>query len=211
MEKDGNGSTASSPLPPVPMKKRGGAMSLFRAAMFAFRGKSSKKTHAIVDASAAVKTIVSGMRPLHQLDYQFHPPPPPPPALALDSYYDVLMPPPSPCSSNGMSRYASAEDLQALDTSEDNEEEANNNGEPNAIDMKAEEFIAMFYKQMKLQQSDLHEMIDEEATENQQSESHKMVEEEVATEENAKEATMLHIPDSTEKVEEKATTEETTC
>lgn len=82
-----------------------------------------------------------------------------------------------------MSRYASAEDLQALDTSEDNEEEASSNGEPNVIDMKAEEFIAMFYKQMKLQQSDSHKMVDEEATEEQQSESLKMIEKDVAMEE----------------------------
>lgn len=121
------------------------------------------------------------------------------------------LPPPSPCSSDATSRYASADDLQELDTSEDNEEEASSNGELNAIDMKAEEFIAMFYKQMKLQQSELLEKVDEEATKQEQLQSLNRIEEEVVIEETAEGATGLRQSDSLEKVEEKATEEEIAC
>lgn len=193
MEKEATGPTTASPK--VATKKRGGPMTLFRSVVLAFRGTSSKKSsvssNMIVNA-ATIKTLVNGVRPLHhQLDYALPPPPPPPPSsMALDAYYDVHMPPPSPCSSDAMSRYASAEDLQSLDKSEDNEEEDISNGEANAIDMKAEEFIAMFYKQMRLQRLDSLKLIDEEAKKEKQLDSSKIVEEEATTEKAADEGTV---------------------
>ncbi|CAL9075717.1 unnamed protein product, partial [Musa textilis] len=67
--------------------------------------------------------------------------------------HDVhLLPSPSCSSSDGMSRYASAEDLQLLDDADDSTEA--DAGAPNAIDMKAEEFIARFYEQMRLQRQE---------------------------------------------------------
>lgn len=77
--------------------------------------------------------------------------------------------------------------------------------------MKAEEFIAMFYKQMKLQQSELLEKVDEEATKQEQLQSLNRIEEEVVIEETAEGATGLRQSDSLEKVEEKATEEEIAC
>ncbi|XP_020243784.1 uncharacterized protein LOC109822036 [Asparagus officinalis] len=108
--------------------------------------------------------------------------------MALDAYYDVHMPPPSPCSSDAMSRYASAEDLQSLDKSDDNGEEDIGNGEANAIDMKAEEFIAMFYKQMRLQRLDSLKIHGEAAKKEEQLDSSEIVEEEATTEKAAEDA-----------------------
>ncbi|TVU21003.1 hypothetical protein EJB05_30612, partial [Eragrostis curvula] len=114
------------------------------------------------------KSIVDGMRPLRlpgqELEYY---PPPPPPLGHVDVYHDVLLAPPSPSPSpmragaeRGMtSRYASAQDLHLLDCREQDVDEeaalaANGGSCPHAIDMQAEEFIAKFYEQFRLQNSE---------------------------------------------------------
>jgi Cotton fibre expressed protein len=53
---------------------------------------------------------------------------------------------------DGMSsRYCSAEDLLALDKSNDDTEGAVDEGGSNVINTQAEEFIAKFYEQIRLQ------------------------------------------------------------
>ncbi|CAA6654370.1 unnamed protein product [Spirodela intermedia] len=83
------------------------------------------------------KSLLATVRPLHHHHSQPHehrrPSSPPVPG---DDFHDVLTTP--------NSRYASAEDLPALNDGD----EADG---PHAIDVRAEEFIAKFYEQMRLQ------------------------------------------------------------
>ncbi|XP_020101240.1 uncharacterized protein LOC109719117 [Ananas comosus] len=153
-----------------PAGKKRGTLSLIRAALFMVRGCSSGKKKFMnaeapgspSAAEAGWKTLVSGMRPLHVPQLEYYPSNPlllpPPPPVGHESYHDVSLPPASPAhstSSGEMSRYASAEDLQALDKNDDdlNSDEATDDGSggPNAIDVQAEDFIAKFYEQMRLQ------------------------------------------------------------
>ena len=60
----------------------------------------------------------------------------------------------SSSSEDGMSCYASAVNLQELNKDNDEDDEYEDGGDE-MIDAKAEEFIAQFYQQMKLQQMDL--------------------------------------------------------
>ncbi|KAJ8510462.1 hypothetical protein OPV22_000896 [Ensete ventricosum] len=149
---------AQTPRHTLPAKKRS-TLSIFRAAVVALSGCSASKNDATMGspkgADGMLKTLVGSMRPLGlQLDYR---PPlpllPPPPPAGHESFHDVLLlPSPSCSSSDGMSRYASAEDLRLLDDADDSTEA--DGGSPNAINMKAEEFIARFYEQMRLQRQD---------------------------------------------------------
>lgn len=153
--------------------KKRGAFGLFRAMFMSFNGSASIKKRAAATmgnqkkaeaagggAAAAVarsssdvaswKNLVDGMRPLRLHGHL--------------EYY----PPPSPDRSEGMSMtssYSSAQDLQELVNvnghgKEDEEEEKNSperedgGCSPNPIDMQAEEFIAKFYEQFRLQKSD---------------------------------------------------------
>ncbi|CAI9105499.1 OLC1v1004430C1 [Oldenlandia corymbosa var. corymbosa] len=111
------------------------------------------------------KKIVGSMRPLHlQNDVVVESPPPslPPssPTLSLSDHHGIrsFSPSPSHSSSTGsMSQYASASNLQALD---DGDEDDDQDVDPDVvfdaicgdelIDSKAEEFIAQFYQQMKI-------------------------------------------------------------
>lgn len=201
MEKK-NGTTTASECQSVHSKKRTGAMSLFRAIRLAVSSGSSKKTHlrtnAIVDANT-VKTLVGGVRPLHHRLNYCPAPPPPPPNNVLDAYYDVNMPPPSPCESAGTSRYASAVDLQSLDTSEDSEEEAGSNGDQSAINMRADEFIAKFYEQMRLQQADSFKRRVEEATVEESVEPLEVIEEKAMVEESEESNMTIEVKIAAEK------------
>uniref|UniRef100_A0A0D9Y7X6 Uncharacterized protein n=1 Tax=Oryza glumipatula TaxID=40148 RepID=A0A0D9Y7X6_9ORYZ len=154
--------------------KKRGAFGLFRAMFMSFNGSASIKKRAAAaaatmgdqkkaeaaggGAAAAVarsssdvaswKNLVDGMRPLRLYGHL--------------EYY----PPPSPDRSEGMSMtssYSSAQDLQELVNGhgkEDEEEEKNSpetedgGCSPNPIEMQAEEFIAKFYEQFRLQKSD---------------------------------------------------------
>lgn len=146
-------------------------------------GKSSKapSVEAVASSKGTWKRLVGSMRPLHLQGNQSSPPPPndnpslfeiaapTTPTGSELGYEDVLPPPPmSPAHSTGLmstsssedgiqSRYASAVNLQELDRSEQDDGKlkgANIYGGDDQIDVKAEEFIAQFYQQMKLQRSD---------------------------------------------------------
>lgn len=180
--KDGDdGSTTTPVLTSPSTRKKRGAFSLFRA-MFVSFGRSDKtgcttsprkKAMAAVadddnkpagDDSPSWKSLVDGVRPLRlrgqELEYY---PPPPPLGHAADVYHDVLLPPPSPARSgfgffeevSGMtSRYASAQDLQQMDSGDEEEDAPAAEGGDggccaHAIDVQAEEFIAKFYEQFK--------------------------------------------------------------
>ncbi|MCL7046067.1 hypothetical protein MKW94_023121 [Papaver nudicaule] len=145
--------------------------------------KKSKPVHVDVASKGLWKKLVGAMRPLHHqgLSNQNSPPPmitgshddaailsnvtiensPPhdgvfsPPMLSPQVYH-----PDTPSSSSSvadsMSRYASAQDLQELDKNgESNGDDEYFFGGDEYIDAKAEEFIAQFYEQMRLQQVDL--------------------------------------------------------
>ncbi|XP_077219321.1 cotton fiber protein [Tasmannia lanceolata] len=151
-------------------KKRSG-MSLLRAALLMVRRQPHKPTsvHADVVESAGkgLKNLVGAVRPLH-LQHQSSSPTSeiisagitPAGSMRVDSFHDVFRPPPSPscCSDvdDGMSsRYASAEDLRELDNSGKSDDNGGyGNGGDEAIDVRAEEFIAKFYEQMRLQRMD---------------------------------------------------------
>ncbi|KAK8452734.1 hypothetical protein SEVIR_5G160000v4 [Setaria viridis] len=158
-------------------RKKRGAFSLFRAMFQSSFGRSDsmKKTDCATSPkkkavaagadddgepvggdSPSWKTLVDGVRPLRLRGQELEYYPPPPPLGHPDVYHDVLLPPPSPARSGfgfeevGMtSRYASAVDLHHMDIGGEEEEDAPaaEAGDPNSIDMQAEEFIAKFYEQ----------------------------------------------------------------
>lgn len=131
-------------------------MQLLKVALFMIRRRSGKSKSADVASKGLWKSLVGSMRPLH---LQTNASPPPSIEGASERYDDVMLPPASPGSSvssfstdqDGMSsRYASAVNLQELD--QEYEEVLIVDDE--LIDAKAEEFIAQFYEQMRLQRVD---------------------------------------------------------
>ncbi|PRQ21683.1 hypothetical protein RchiOBHm_Chr7g0241941 [Rosa chinensis] len=161
-------------------KKRGGNQ-ILKAAMVLLRSRSRKSSKAAsveeMTPKSAWKRLVGSMRPLHLQSNHSSPPPPlfeiaaPSTPTGSERYEDVLPPPMSPAHSTGLvsrsssedsmqSKYASAVNLQELDRSEQDEDKNKGEvaniygGDDEHIDAKAEEFIAQFYHQMKLQQSD---------------------------------------------------------
>ncbi|XP_050377729.1 uncharacterized protein LOC126794968 [Argentina anserina] len=163
-------------------KKRGGNQ-ILQAAMFLLRRRPSKKSLKApsverVASKNAWKRFVGSIRPLHLQDNPSSPSSPifeiaapSTPTGSEAGYEDVLPPPMSPAhatdfmsrssSEDSMqSRYASAVNLQELDRSEQDEDKNKGksadiyDGEDEHIDAKAEEFIAQFYHQMKLQPLD---------------------------------------------------------
>ncbi|XP_022679400.1 uncharacterized protein LOC101770035 [Setaria italica] len=138
-------------------RKKRGAFSLFRAMFQSSFGRSDsmKKTDCATSPkkkavaagadddgepvggdSPSWKTLVDGVRPLRLRgqELEYYPPPPP-----LGHPDEVGM----------TSRYASAVDLHHMDIGGEEEEDAPaaEAGDPNSIDMQAEEFIAKFYEQ----------------------------------------------------------------
>ncbi|CAB4291912.1 unnamed protein product [Prunus armeniaca] len=157
---------------PAPKKKRsGGAMHILQLAVFMLRrrhrsDRKSKPTsfegqaQAVTSTKGTWKRLVGSIRPLHlQTTSNSTPPSSVHTPAPSERYEDVLPPPMSPArtddlsSEDGMtSRYASAVNLQELDrTDEDNDNASIVNAN---IDAKAEEFIAQFYQQMRLQRLD---------------------------------------------------------
>lgn len=144
----------------VAVKKRRGGVRLLKVALFMIRRRSEKSKSVNMASRGLWKRLVGSMRPLHLQGNT-------PPAIELEPnmtprterYEDVQFGPVSPrgaasssSSVDSMSRYASAVNLQELDPTngdEDNEE----NGD-DMIDAKAEQFIAQFYEQIKLQRMD---------------------------------------------------------
>ncbi|XP_072983144.1 uncharacterized protein [Typha latifolia] len=119
------------------------------------------------------RAFVTAIRPLHHHHHhQLAPATSKPTALVKDeSFYEVAPGPPSPghssadsmsshaSSTDSMSRYMSAEDL-SLGSITDSEEEGRGGDEE--INSKADEFIAKFYEQIRLEKlaCDDEEMID---------------------------------------------------
>ncbi|XP_077242796.1 uncharacterized protein LOC143883329 [Tasmannia lanceolata] len=143
-------------------KKRGG-MSLLRTALLMMRHRPNKSkpvhTNVVESAGKGLKILVGAVRPLH-LRHEPNSPTSeiiPTGSMRVDSFHDVVPPSPSPprCFDveDGMtSRYASAQDLQALDTSGGSDDDGNYVARGDeAIDVRAEEFIKKFYEQMRLQ------------------------------------------------------------
>ncbi|KAI4341666.1 hypothetical protein MLD38_026360 [Melastoma candidum] len=159
-------------------KKKRGGISLLRAAMHMLHrrpsGKKLKKPiYAEVASAEVLNKVVGSMRPLHAQGDE-SPPNSAAPVIVMSSFHspteqfeDVpqspasVIVPPSPdhsstTSEGGTSRYASALNLQELDAAGDEENENKEGGEDNRggdemIDLKADEFIARFYQQMRIQ------------------------------------------------------------
>lgn len=174
MEQERNNGMSNNAIVVVHRRKSGikkrGLQALWAAILLQFKIRAPKKatiaahkdnkkenTRESPDKSETTwKDIVGGIRPLHlqPLDYRSSislPPPPPPPPFNKEIYHDVSLPPSSPeRSSDGTSSsYCSAVDLQALDKSSDDTEGAIDGSD--VIDTQAEEFIAKFYEQIRLQ------------------------------------------------------------
>lgn len=151
-------------------KKSGGAVQIFKVALFMLR-RRSKKSKAPVDMGSDKgmwRRLLGSMRPLHiqgnessptaieadmtltlsksKEDFEESSMPlsssSPSPSLSSSSFSHA-----SRSSSFGTSQYASANNLQELDENSDD----NDNGGDEMIDAKAEEFIAQFYEQMRRQ------------------------------------------------------------
>ncbi|XP_010259379.1 PREDICTED: uncharacterized protein LOC104598838 [Nelumbo nucifera] len=147
-------------------KKKNGPLNLIKIALFMLRHRSAGKSNSVhvgVATKSLWKRLLGAMR-LLQLHHQSPLPPitiennpttveafqdvhPQPSSLPLPPKSTTLTP---SSSTDSMSRYASAQNLQELDRSEQDEDGDDDNGDE-MIDAKAEEFIARFYEQMRLQ------------------------------------------------------------
>jgi len=137
-------------------KKKSGAFGIFRAALYMLRKstdeKEAKKAASEKEKSAGDwKKIVGSIRPLHAQE-------------APASPMHMMSPASDHCaassSSGTMSQYASATNLRDLCGEDELEEEERDPDEvfdaitgDEMIDVKAEEFIAQFYKQIQHQNS----------------------------------------------------------
>ncbi|MQM17066.1 hypothetical protein Taro_050034 [Colocasia esculenta] len=147
---------------PHPKGKKRTNVNPLRVALFLFRRHASagnkEPLHVQVvkpGGRGLWKTLVAAMRLLHhhhqgpQLPEQANAAPAST-ALVCDASEPFVSAPPSPTlSDDGMSRYASANNLQELDTGASDEEEEGTGDD--TIDARAEEFIAKFYEQIRLQ------------------------------------------------------------
>ncbi|GAB4830552.1 hypothetical protein Ancab_020316 [Ancistrocladus abbreviatus] len=160
-------------------KKKRSVMHLIRAALFMLRGKN-KKSNSLATTSSLTR-LFGLVRPLHLPDNQQSLPalqlPPQATSMmrvkSVDDMSEISDRPAlqewstplheglsSSTAGDQMSRYASAMNLQELDVDDDNvyNEESDNDAYYDGIegdkmiDVKAEQFIAQFYQQMKLQQ-----------------------------------------------------------
>ncbi|PIA61171.1 hypothetical protein AQUCO_00300592v1 [Aquilegia coerulea] len=147
--------------------KKHGALHLVKVVLYMLkRRRSAKKAQIDVASKGLWKKLVGAMRPLHTQQLPRSKSPSPPPSIELGNgspnFQDISQDwnnLASPSTSDGSkSRYASALDLQALDKSDDGEsievvieEGFFEDGGDEMIDARAEEFIANFYAQMKLQ------------------------------------------------------------
>ncbi|KAJ1402407.1 hypothetical protein SESBI_28099 [Sesbania bispinosa] len=167
--------------PPPHVKKGRSSKNIFKVALFMMRGRSRKSKVLPVDeeSSSIWRKLVGSMRPLH-LQSSVQSPPQILPSNdgnkkklhktvtmassnasdhgddGFDSASEFLNSP-SPCSS----RYASAVGLNEMVQDEDSQKEEEeifvkeNENEVVDVDVKAEEFIAQFYQQMRLQRLDV--------------------------------------------------------
>ncbi|XP_073041898.1 uncharacterized protein [Primulina eburnea] len=154
-------------------KKKSGGFDLFKASLFMIlnRPKDPISYDKSTTASNTNWTkLVDSVRPLHSQENIPSPPPSftsefsPIRPSAADNMKEII-PPDSPAASSSagtMSQYASATSLRDLVDSSDNEEEEDPDEVFDAlcgdemIDAKAEEFIAQFYQQLRLQNKGNH-------------------------------------------------------
>lgn len=156
----------------LPKRKKLNPIHFFRAAIYMLTLKSGKSKSAHVDVASKWKKLVSSVRPLHIHSNQSPPrtiettpaqPEPVAPLTEVIEPFEVFTPPLSPAktsiasSSSGISsQYASAQNLQDLDQSDESDEDDEDRYYDDKvgdemIDAKAEQFIAQFYEQMRLQ------------------------------------------------------------
>ncbi|XP_030454671.1 uncharacterized protein LOC115675979 [Syzygium oleosum] len=169
--KHGMNPTLTDSQAPVGKKKPGG-MNIFRAAWLRRRRCPEKKAGGPINGDPSSKgmlnQVVGSMRPLH---LQSHRSPQHPrmqgataPPSTNEQYEDVLwspvstprrmtcLSPRSSASEEGTSRFASAVNLADLDCeSEDGDHNPDIEEGDETIDVKAEQFIAQFYEQMRTQ------------------------------------------------------------
>lgn len=168
---DNTGAAAEAVQPPLnddkKKKKKSGAFGIFRAALYMLRKRPEEKEAAkrainkqkSKGSKANWKTLVESMRPLHMQETPqspLHQQPSPVPESMVEFF-----PPASPAASSScgtLSQFASATSLVDLYNSDDEEEAEADPDEvfdaitgDEMIDAKAEEFIAQFYKQIQLQ------------------------------------------------------------
>ncbi|KAF4381986.1 hypothetical protein CsatB_005950 [Cannabis sativa] len=169
-----NDKVKDSPSNSTAVKKRRGAVQLIKVALYMIRRRSGKSKSTVDVASSGGSLwncLVGSMRPLH---LQSHGTPRHHHAATHDHKNNaVITSPMSPGASSSYStdddtsryasaanlqaldtesRYASAENLRALDDSECEDDHGHDeNGGDEMIDAKAEEFIAQFYQQIRLQ------------------------------------------------------------
>ncbi|KZV52934.1 hypothetical protein F511_18046 [Dorcoceras hygrometricum] len=148
-------------------KKKSGAFGLFKAALSMMRKRP--KDPVSYDKSAPTPNgnwtkLVDSVRPLHSQENIPSPPPSITSEYSAGESLKEMVPPdsPAPSSSAGtMSQYASAASLRDLvDSSDDEEEDPDEVFDAlcgdEMIDAKAEEFIAQFYLQLRLQSKGNH-------------------------------------------------------
>ncbi|KAE8703588.1 hypothetical protein F3Y22_tig00110467pilonHSYRG00103 [Hibiscus syriacus] len=167
LDSDGNG---------VPLRKgmrRSSSVGIFKAALGMLRTKSvgdltvsdSKPDQVDVDSKVGQKGDVGSERPMQSQSSPLSPPHPPPENVTLEI---VPVPEPEPISGEEHKDEATASSLSpTLPVSEVNQNDSpregiakekcghhcDNEGGDEKIDIKAEEFIAQFYEQMRLQAS----------------------------------------------------------
>ena len=172
---DNNGNNGVAAPKNTTTKKKNKSLNILRVALMLLRRRSSKPNAASVEVASKGmwNRLVASIRPLHVQSNHSpqHPQPIIVPSMpnatlhaspSIDCFEDVKSS--SASSVDGMSRYASAINLQEFDQNNDDNNENDNQVEPkmdeddnvdDMIDAKAEMFIARFYEQMRRSNSDV--------------------------------------------------------
>ncbi|XP_022998628.1 uncharacterized protein LOC111493213 [Cucurbita maxima] len=169
-----NGNNGVAP-PKNTTTKKNKSLNILRVALMLLRRRSSKPNAASVEVASKGmwNRLVASIRPLHVQSN--HSPQHPQPIIvpsfpdatlrtspSIDCFEDVKSS--SASSVDGMSRYASAINLQELDQNNEDDNDNDNEAEPkmdedenadDMIDAKAEMFIAQFYEQIRRSNSDV--------------------------------------------------------
>ncbi|XP_061353196.1 uncharacterized protein LOC133297975 [Gastrolobium bilobum] len=160
-------------------KKKNAPVNVFQVALLRMRGRSGKsRVLPVDDGSKSIwRKMVGSMRPLHlqssQSPRSFSETDSQPPTPSLTATSDYLAEDESYSPSPPSTRYASAEGLNELmQSDEENEKHGeileeckeHDNGD-DMIDAKADEFIAQFYQQMRLQRLSFTDRVYKERSE----------------------------------------------
>lgn len=149
----------NKPIQPC-LNERHGSKNIFKVALLKVRGRSQKSKVLLIDdeSRSTWRKLLGSMRPLHLQNSQSSPKSPEiphtmksPSEHGKDGFDSLPNSPISPYLS--CSRYASAIGLNEMVQEEEEEivEKGDHSDGDDMIDAKAEEFIAEFYLQMKLQ------------------------------------------------------------